>query len=116
MESLDVAVTFRRHGSIRPAVCEKRKLPGRIPGRFVQFFDEQGAAEGRLKRGDEESVVGARLVARNRAEGVSPDAVGRQPLARFRLAQVAANVWAEIDHAGKCQRGMVGWEFHGRIM
>ena len=116
MESLDVAVTFRSYRPVRPAIREKRKFLGGVPRRFIELCDEESAAERRLQRGDQQSVVATRLVPRDRAERVAADAVGHQPLARFRGAQVAANVAAEIDHGGKRRRGMIGWRLHRGIM
>ena len=69
-----------------------------------------------MQGGDEKSVIAARLVTGNRAERISADAVGHQPLARFRCRKVAANLAATIDDAGKFGHETVGGRRNPRIM
>ncbi len=116
MESLDICVTRGGHGAVRPAIGEQRKLLPRIPHRFIEFFYEKSATKGRLQGGDQEPVVAARLETRKRAERVAADAIGHQPLARFRFAKVAASFAAEIDLGRKLGRGNVGGTGHREIM
>jgi hypothetical protein len=61
-------------------------------------------------------VVAARFKTRNRPETISPDAVGHQPLARFRLGKIAAYFAAEIDHGGNGGIIAIGSVVHTGIM
>jgi hypothetical protein len=69
-----------------------------------------------LQSCDQKTVIAARLVTGDCAKRIAADAVGHQPFARFRGAQVAANFTAEIDSRWSIRRGKMDWEIHIRMM
>ena len=52
----------------------------------------------------------------NRAEGVSADAVGDQPLARLSGGKIRANLAAETDDGEDARGRMIGRALHPPIM
>ena len=103
MKALDVAIAFGSNRPVRPAIGGQAQTLAAVLRSFIEFRNQERAAKRRLQRGDQQAVVAARLVTGDRAERVSADAVGHQPLARFRVGQIAANFAAKIDH-GKERR------------
>src|ERR1700726_1450409 len=100
MKALDVAETFRSYHAADPAIGGQVEASGAVPYGLIDLGQQERAAQRRLQRGPQQPVITVCLVPRYRAECVSPNTMGPQPLARFGGGQIATNLAAEIDGCG----------------
>jgi len=116
VKSFDVQVTLGRECAVRPAVREEFVRVLAVSRRFFEPGKQQRAPHRRIERGNQQSMVGARLKPGNCPESVPAQAVCHQPFARFRSAQVAANFAAEIYGPRKLCTGRLRKPAHGNNM
>jgi hypothetical protein len=69
-----------------------------------------------LERCDQQTLIATRLVARHRAERIAAKPIGHQPFARFRGAQIAADIATEFNLSGQVRIGTIRWTLHKGIM
>ena len=112
MKSLDVAIALRSDHAASPAIGSQLELLAAVHCRLVQLRQQQRPPKRRLQCGDQQSVVAARLETRDRSERISANAVGHQPLARFRRRKIAADFATEIDHGRKGGHIAIGGTVH----
>jgi hypothetical protein len=75
----------------------ERKIRSGVADKFIEVGDKLRAAHRRLQSSDQQTVVAARVAPRNCSGSVSADAVGDEPLTRFRGGEVSADFTAKLN-------------------
>src|SRR3989449_4543211 len=100
---LNLAVAVRAPRAAGPAVGPDRAPMANVRGAFFALGDQGRAADGRLLRRHEQTVVPPRQRARHGGGGEAADPVGTEPLAALGCVEVAAEL-AEIGRASCRER------------
>ena len=96
-EALEVSVAVRRDRAVGPAVGGKRVAGAAVLDVLFELGDDEGAAQRRLQRGDEQPVVTTGQAARHRAGRETAETIGAEPLATVGRRQIAADLAAPVE-------------------
>ena len=90
-------VTGRADRAAAPAVGEQRPAPLAVDELGIGLGPDQPAAERRVDRRDQQSMIAPGQAAGDRAGGIAAAPVGEPPFAALGLLQIAADRPAEAD-------------------
>src|SRR5690348_10815818 len=96
--------SLRIDGATRPTMRGEGIRRTAVANNLIQSGHELIAAERRLKGGDKQAMIAACDSARNGSRSEASDAVGDEPLARFRVRQIAADFAPETDQGENGRR------------